>query len=466
MIVYDSDALGLGILLRVHGSAVYKALLPALFSTFLLAAIESLVPWCALYFDSPGCTPLSHPYVIGVLISFVGFLLTFRLSYSYSRYTDGAHSIHVMISRWLDSALTLASFAYQNEKYYIHRPKAFGQYPHLKRDEIVGRQQTWERLEEEAVLAAAESWEAGRRKRHHLRFHSRKHKTQCKREPVPNPKGSHPKSINASSSDSSTSRIPIPLRFLRRFAVDRVDALITSAEPMTSQNIPYPSLFMQELAHLYSLLGAVALESLRANYEGVDMRLKEYVPGSPWPPVDPDYLNRDVKSEYGDQNALWSMFYFLTGTSRTLKRRTLYNAARPLGVLGGVSDNEIEALRHCQGPYAKVTLCSMWVKEFVARESLKGSTGEVATPLITRVFQFLAIGMAGYNQARLIAYVPFPFPHAQIATFYSIVILFVFPLLFTGFVARYVARTAIALAVLHSIRPRTKTSSFSFNNPV
>ncbi|GKY97578.1 hypothetical protein MPSEU_000716300 [Mayamaea pseudoterrestris] len=442
MILYERDVFGLRLLLRVHGSAVYKSLFPTLLSTSFFVAIKMSIPWCSLYLGASGCTPIEHPYVIGVLISFVAFLLTFRLNYAYGRYWDGATGIHLMLSKWLDSALALAAFGYQNQKYYVNQPKAFGKHPHLRRQDIVGGLQKWQLLEEGTKLAQAESLEAGLRKKNYVKLKlynsmtKKKSYKEPKREPVPHPKGSLTKSISSIRADASKARIPIPLRFLRRFAAtDRIETLETPHEPMTSQNIPYPSLFMQELAHLYSLLGAVALESLRANMEGVDMRIIEYIPGSPWPPVDPDYLNRDIRSEYGDQNALSSIFYFITGTSRTQEKRTLYNAARPLGVLGGVSDNEIAALRSCQGPYAKVTLCSMWLQEFITRESLKGSTGHVGTPILTRIYQFLSDGMKGYNQCRLIAYVPFPHPHAQIATCFSIVILFVLPLLFSGFVS-------------------------------
>jgi hypothetical protein len=443
MIVYESDVFGLRLLLRVHGSAVYKGLIPTLFSTSFLVAIKLLIPWCSIYFDQPSCTPIEHPLIISVLTSFVAFLLTFRLNYAYGRYWDGAQGIHLMLSKWLDSALALAAFGYQNQNYYINQPEPFGKHPHLRRQDIVGGLQKWQLLEEEAKLVYAESLEAGLRKKHYakLKFHGkRKNTKEPRREPVPNPRGSLTRSISTLRSNGTTPRIPIPIRFLRRVAgvVDRIESLNSPYEPMTAQKIPHPSLFMQELAHLYSLLGAVALETLRANMEGVDMRLIEYIPGSPWPPVDPDYLNRDIRSEYGDRNSLSSIFYFLTGTSRTPSKRTLYNAARPLGVLGGVSDNEIEALRLCQGPYAKVTLCSMWLQEFIARETLKGSTGQVSAPILTRIHQFLSDGMQGYNHCRLIAYVPFPFPHAQIATCFSIVILFVFPLLFGGYVTRYV----------------------------
>jgi predicted membrane chloride channel (bestrophin family) len=45
-------------------------------------------------------------------------------------------------------------------------------------------------------------------------------------------------------------------------------------------------------------------------------------------------------------------------------------------------------------------------------------------------------GVTGYNLARKVAYIPFPFPHGQITAFFSITVIFIFPLLFTSFVTK------------------------------
>jgi len=76
--------------------------------------------------------------------------------------------------------------------------------------------------------------------------------------------------------------------------------------------------------------------------------------------VDPDYLSRDVQKQYGEAHTVWRWFYFCLGKNRTARRRTMYNAARPFGVLGGVSDAECEMLQNARGPYAKVALCTMY----------------------------------------------------------------------------------------------------------
>ena len=73
--------------------------------------------------------------------------------------------------------------------------------------------------------------------------------------------------------------------------------------------------------------------------------------------------------------------------------------------------------------------------ELISREYQAGSTGAVAPPIISRLYQFISEGLAGYNQARKIAYIPFPFPHAQITTVFMLVVdFFVCPLLMTTYV--------------------------------
>jgi predicted membrane chloride channel (bestrophin family) len=83
---------------------------------------------------------------------------------------------------------------------------------------------------------------------------------------------------------------------------------------------------------------------------------------------------------------------------------------------------------------AKVALCFMWLQEFISREYLAGSTGQVAAPIISRLYQFCSDGMLGYNQARKIAYTPFPFPHAQITSLIVLSAVGLMPVLMLCFV--------------------------------
>lgn len=82
--------------------------------------------------------------------------------------------------------------------------------------------------------------------------------------------------------------------------------------------------------------------------------LTEYTPGQPWPALDPDQLEKSIKEEYEPGNKVMTWILFVLGMSRTERQRTLYNAARPFAVLGGVSDDEVRLLFEANGPYAKV----------------------------------------------------------------------------------------------------------------
>ena len=79
MIKYNKGIFGLNLLLRVHGSAIYRAILPA--------ALASVV-FCGIKFgwNPPFESELLHPYATGVLIGGITFLLVFRMTHSYGRY--------------------------------------------------------------------------------------------------------------------------------------------------------------------------------------------------------------------------------------------------------------------------------------------------------------------------------------------------------------------------------------------
>jgi hypothetical protein len=185
-----------------------------------------------------------------------------------------------------------------------------------------------------------------------------------------------------------------------------------------------PPVFLQELAHLASLMTAVALSTLRNDVDGAESPLDFYQIGSPWPEVDP----REIPELHvkGFSRFIANLQYFL-GVARTPEERTKYNAARPLSVLGGVSDNEITFLQMARGPYAKTQLCWMWLSEFITREHLAGTLGDVGAPIISRIIQFLGDGMVHYNHARKIMFIPFPFPHAQLSAVYVLVMIPMIP---------------------------------------
>jgi hypothetical protein len=47
----------------------------------------------------------------------------------------------------------------------------------------------------------------------------------------------------------------------------------------------------------------------------------------------------------------------------------------------------------------------MWLQEFISRETLNGSSGDINGAILSRLYQYQSDGMVGYNQARKIAYI-------------------------------------------------------------
>lgn len=191
-----------------------------------------------------------------------------------------------------------------------------------------------------------------------------------------------------------------------------------------------PSLFLQELAHLSSLCCAVAVSTLRNDMDDVESPLDVYVPGQPFPVADPVHLPDDVKRmAYQHHRSYSRMFRYMLGIDQTKRSRTVYNAARPMLVVGGVSDAEVAFIQRARGPYAKTQLVWGWLSEFVVREHLAGGLGDVGPPIVSRIVQFLSDGMISYNLARKTMYVPFPFPHAQLSAFFVLAMTVAVPFL-------------------------------------
>ena len=438
-------------------------------------------------------------------------LITLRLNFAYSRYWEGATSVCVVISKWLDVGILLVrlqciilsifqliymlcahlrpslffdqgAFHYQSSQFDEIRPPTFGAISvpiteeHLDcfdRETPMSMSLRQERENESVAMPPiSENSSSGRQSyRLFAKLRARRHTRATHAMSLPHKQLT--KSINVVMTNKERlnrekmlSKIPIPMRFQDQLLNSNNDSKYAnetekirnakllemksghtgtaSRNVSRTSRIPAPSLFLQETAHLLSLLSAVALSTLRNDIDIAASPLTPYIPGVPWPDVDPDNLPRETKKMYGDGNFFFRWLSFCLGLSRSAKRRTLYNAARPFGVLGGVSDSEIYALQRARGPYAKVSLVSMWLQEFITREYLAGSAGEVPAPHISRIQSLLSDGVAGYNQgkpksyvvdvrrrntyishdvtmssgpylikARKVAYVPFPFVSAR-----------------------------------------------------
>jgi predicted membrane chloride channel (bestrophin family) len=505
MIQYKSDLFGLRTLCMWNGSAAFRAVVPALFSTGLV-----LVYWTYWKEELERC--VENTTTVSVMIGFFGFLLTTRLNFSYGRWWEAATMSHLMTSKLTDSALCLASFHYQSALWNDIKPQTFGKEyasnsetnhhhnhqdgsSHLSQDTateteagvvLVGSKPLdvdtgtvegdadtndayggggFFRWMQQTVLDAfssgnepePETTGLSNRSIKNTNTNTNDKKTSKRRSPSTRKShlrraNSEPilvvtKSFQPNQKEVSTHHHTGGKHYPVVFSSQR--AAVTTQTRTTATSFS-PSDFLEEAVHLYSLLNAVAMASLRHDVEGCPSPLAEYIPDQPFPPYNPDHFEDPhghliLSTEKEDESPfqhwwavksdpLYKLLYFLAGIDRSPKQRTIYNAARPFLVLGGVSELEARRLQLARGPMAQVALCQLWLKEFIAREYLHGSTGNVAPPIVGRVFHFMTDGMAAYHQCRKIAYVPFPFPHEQMTSLFTLLVVFVFPILYTTFV--------------------------------
>ena len=335
-----------------------------------------------------------------------------------------------MHSKWLDVGMELAAFHLQMNRY--NKPPSFGEHPEIK---CLERER--ERLNKMTPVQYQQLLEMGSDEfslpRKIKSFFRSRRKGIVQSDPSANlSTGALKMNINKG--------IPLQKKGFGQIVAPLSPSL--SSTKIVSTRVlngglecNQAPLFLQEGAHLLSLLSAVAMSTLRNDIEAAESPLATFQPAAPWPHVDPDAYSADVRKDWArSTHRSWTVIRYLLGISRSEKDRTLYNAARPFRVIGGVSDAEVEMLRAARGPLAKVALCSMWLQEFISREHLAGSTGGVGDPIISRLFQFTSDGMTGYNQARKVAYIPFPFPHSQIVSLFVLVTVIYIPVLMLTYV--------------------------------
>ena len=517
MIPYNRSAYGLNLLFWIHGSAVYRSVVPSLISVGFFFLIRSNVGGINQAFGEN----VGHPHTVGVLVASITFLLVFRANQGYSRYWEACGAVHQMMSKWMDATVHSGVFHLQCDHYKSIKPPSYFDYPeflhlNLTRDrEAPVLLSSPEEQQQLPPQPRAPTTTASSILKHHHRKHAKKF-TQEERtrhklrqvtksitivtdkkfnrhqrlksastgdlpsvfsddddddddendendetDSIRRNSGRHKsdgdvfssRNLNNNNNNNNKSKAvsiegkPFPLmgkprldgnweallnpvpKAEKKFGTFRDPQNPDRIDPMgfaSTQGGRQPPVFLQELAHLSSLLVAVAFSTLRNDIDGASSPLAIFKPGDPWPAVDPD---KDEWLQVGNATVWWRNIKNFLGIGKSQEEQTLYNAARPLPVVGGVSDNEIRFLQMARGPYAKTQLCWNWLSEFCIREHLAGSMGNVGPPIISRIIQFLGDGMIFYNHARKIMFVPFPFVHAQLSMIFVLVLVPCIPFL-------------------------------------
>ena len=230
------------------------------------------------------------------------FLLTFRLSFAYGRYWEAATALYQMSSKWLDAGICMCAFHYQSAQFDDIKPPSFGSLPYgVSADRIKGRDRNFLGASQQETERKFSSRLPKSRKSIWDRLMLRRTKQL-------NPeKLLQAKSINFKAPQSKNdlgSTIPIPTRFQDQFLkAGEGDPSYNEDETAEDRRtrwrgkhsnachdlnrshqakLPRPSLFLQETAHLISLLSAVAMSTLRSDIDQAVSPVVAYVPGMPW----------------------------------------------------------------------------------------------------------------------------------------------------------------------------------------
>lgn len=263
----------------------------------------------------------------------------------------------------------LAAFHLQSARFMHHRPPAFGEYPDLtsiererERNEQTFQEikkQVDEQFEKELELNQTSRFSRWRLRRRHIR----RSRASSKTKPEKGPREEDQKRVLLEDAIRKTRKninAPAPKKKPKNGKTHR--RVVSSASVMATKargpgQMDNRSLFLQEAAHLLSLLSAVAMSTLRNDLENAESPLVPFVPGANFPCVDPDGITADIREDWEfSHHERCATLGYLLGSSRSETARALYNAARPFRVIGGVSDNEVLLLQAARGPTAKVRL--------------------------------------------------------------------------------------------------------------
>lgn len=391
---------------------------------------------------------------MAAVLSSVTIALSFKLTFSYNRWWEACTALHNMHAKWLDAGSTMAAFHLQSRIYDRVAPPSLGEHQDVNCDFVRKRENT----ERTSFVTAHDTLNSNEMKPTTAKgkltkILRRKHKEKKKHD-----------NVSQHIHDSTSSGLPFPNDYWTRSKSARPKA---NGEQMQNKDDPTekPSLFLQETAHLISLLSAVALSTLRYDAEGEEAPLTEFVPGGKWPSNNSDNDTEMQQNGYR-RNKVLQTVKFMLDVSRSSHEILEYNAARPFHVIGGVSDKEAELLRNAKGASAKVALVYLWVNEFITREHLHGSMGSVAPPIISRLMQFTSDGHLWYNSARKMAYIPFPFPHVQLTTAFVLIVIVIAPVLMLAKVNAYLGflLNFFTVAILAGLNEVAKELENPFTN--
>lgn len=262
---------------RCSGSALFKSVIPALISSGIYLAL--------LYStDITHDEILGDAYPMGALIAALTFLLAFRANNSHSRWWEAYTCVTNMHTKFLDVGTSLAAFHLQALKYDSKKPPAFGEHPEIdfvERQRIRVKELTLEELEEQ--LHRFEQVSTVRHFMGKFGFGGRVGSTSQQQHQQ------QPQQQQQTSTGKKKSKTKFKHLKVKNIGGRPTDSVILSRKTRgiwaDGQHEP---LFLEEAAHLLSLLSAVAFATLRNDVEGAESPIITFDPREPFPHVDPD----------------------------------------------------------------------------------------------------------------------------------------------------------------------------------
>lgn len=449
MIFYSKHWCGFPLLCRIYGSPMPRAFPFACFSGFITYFIEEYAgDETRLWFD--------HPYPYSIFAFILGFVLIFRTNFGYQRYWEGRTRIQDMASKWVDALYEVIVFDEQSVDEKAKNGAWVGTNAEGKAtagcDVCQQMTDAANKLRpNKCAQCGATRIESGAQFRvyfihlmslmHALALQSLRGDVVRYQDFENDPKFD---SLRENLYDEAGRQFFSP--------TGRERSRDSYFEMNNVQADPLGSIVASEGERTFSLkeirlglgLGSArnvqeSVERVRAKVNmresvqemafGDGVQRPDHTIGSPT-------TNTSTSGLFAHASEKWTCLHKLRGIfvlAPEDERTNLFNASKPLPVVGQISEEEIAALETTS---QRTHMAFGWVLRAIGRRSQQKGIN-AAAPVFSRVYQVLSDGMLGYNNAVKLHDTPFPFPYSQLIFFNLLLLSITVPWLISAKIGDY-----------------------------
>jgi len=427
MIFYSKHWCGFPLLCRIYGSPMPRAFPFACFSGFITYFIEEYAgDETRLWFD--------HPYPYSIFAFILGFVLIFRTNFGYQRYWEGRTRIQDMASKWVDGLYEVIVFDEQSVDEKAKNGAWVGTNAEGKATAGCGVcQQMADAANKcrpnKCPQCGATRIESGAQFRvyfihlmslmHALALQSLRGDAVRYQDFENEPKFD---SLRENLYDEAGRQFFSPTgRERSRDAYLKMDNV---------QADPLGSIVASEGDRTFSLKEIATIVTGPTERVRAKVNMRESVQEMAF--------GDGVESENARKRASrkWTCLHKLKGIfvlAPEEERVNLFNASKPLAVIGEISEEEIAAL---EATSQRTHMAFGWVLRAIGRRSQQKGIN-AAAPVFSRVYQVLSDGMLGYNNALKLHDTPFPFPYSQLIFFNLLLLSITVPWLISAKIGDY-----------------------------